>query len=263
MRKKLGGLLVLVLVIISLGKLHDVPEQPSDYAVTDTASMLQWIEDTGKVVNTKFDQIINDALAAFGYSSKQQTVNLKEQVVSKAANAVRTTVDALAEKAESEAGNGLKEAKLLSVVDGDTIWVELDGEKKKVRLLTVNTEESVSSDQSKNNRYGKLASKFAKNFLSKYETVYLEYDEQTQDIYGRQLCYVWLDNDVDTENISDIKKEMYNAILLKKGYAYTVVYEPNHKNADIFKKIEKSARKEKTGLWKYKKFQKLANEKQK
>lgn len=158
---------------------------------------------------------------------------------------------------QSSNHNKLSQATVVRVVDGDTIVVNRNGVNEKIRFLTVNTEESVSRIKSKNNKYGKMASEYSKNFFKAVKTVYLQFDESKKDQFGRTLAYVWTSKDVDTDNRADIEKYMYNAILLKKGYAVTVVYEPNHYYADTFKSIEKKARENQVGLWKYKGFRNL------
>ena len=99
--------------------------------------------------------------------------------------------------------------------------------------------------------------------LSEVSEVWLQYDEDPQDTYGRELCYVWLKGDVDISAKNDIKKYMVNALLLRKGYVYTSVYEPNDTYERLFYKLERVARKNKRGLWKYKQFRTIVDEKRK
>lgn len=157
----------------------------------------------------------------------------------------------------------LIKATYVRTIDGDTIKVIPDGEseEKSVRLIGVNTLESVSSNESENNEYGKMASDFTTNYLTGASTVWLEYDEQTQDQYGRELAYVWLSDNIDPTNPNDIAQQMYNGILLSNGQAYDIIYEPNHKYADTFAKICQNAKDAKTGLWQYNEFWTLVNKK--
>lgn len=146
----------------------------------------------------------------------------------------------------------LQEAELIRVVDGDTIIVSTAKESKiSVRLIGIDTPESVNPDQSKNSEYGELASTYTKELLQDTSTVYLQYDEQTTDKYGRTLAYVWLAGNVDVTNQDDIDNYMLNALIVKNGYAYDKVYEPNHTYAEIFKTLRTEAQKESTGLWAY------------
>ena len=235
-RSLLGGITVLVIAIFAVWFMRLNPVTING----DTQSRIEWVIENYHIVQDKanelFDKFEKDIL---GISD------------------ARSDID----KVYAASGEFI-EAEMVSVVDGDTIWVKINSEKKKIRFLTINTEESVHSDTSKNNIYGKKASKLTKKLLKGHDTVWLQYDEEPQDIYGRELCYVWLTPDVDTGSKKDVKKYMLNAILLKKGYAYTTVYEPNTTYAKLFYKIEKSARKNKKGLWKYDEFVKLANEHQ-
>lgn len=122
------------------------------------------------------------------------------------------------------------------VKDGDTIVCNIDGESVTVRFIGVDTPESVHSDQSKNCEEGKEASEYTGNLLENKE-VYLEYDASVYDRYGRVLAYVYLDD------------VMVNSLLLEKGYARTMVVEPNTKYAEEFGRIEETAKKKKEGFW--------------
>ena len=122
------------------------------------------------------------------------------------------------------------------VVDGDTIVVKIDGEDVKVRLIGVNTPESVSNDESENCDEGVTASNYMKGMLTG-ESVYLEYDTEQYDKYGRELAYVYW-NDI-----------MVNRMLIMNGYATVMTIEPNTKYADMFKKEQENAKDNKIGFW--------------
>lgn len=120
---------------------------------------------------------------------------------------------------------------VLYVVDGDTICVSLNGQETRIRLIGINTPESVASDEyldmidSENSEEGKEASEYTKSIIT--DTVYLEFDEQMYDTYGRTLAYVYLDDSLDINN-------MLNYILYKEGYAELMFIEPNTKYQDEF-----------------------------
>lgn len=126
--------------------------------------------------------------------------------------------------------------KVTRVVDGDTFQVDFNGTKEKVRLIGVDTPESVHPDVSKNVAEGKIASEYAKRKLGNKE-VGLEFDVQERDVYGRLLAYVWLDG------------EMYNKHLLTTGYAKVATYPPNVRYVDDFTALQKTARENNVGLW--------------
>lgn len=150
----------------------------------------------------------------------------------------------------------LEEVKLIRIVDGDTIVVKKSaGEEEKVRLLEIDTPESVASNTylkstgKTNCIEGRIASDFTKKVLSDREVVYLEYDQEKEDRYGRTLAYVWLDQDVDVNDTDDISQFCLNAILLKEGMAECVIYEPNVRHQNIFMMLENNAKEQRIGLW--------------
>ena len=81
---------------------------------------------------------------------------------------------------------------VLRVVDGDTIDINYNGIKERVRLLCVDTPESVHPDQSKNTAMGKKASGYTKKRLTG-QSVDLELEAKTRGKYDRLVAYVILD----------------------------------------------------------------------
>lgn len=138
----------------------------------------------------------------------------------------------------SESGTGFHEATVVRVVDGDTIIANIDGNDEKIRMIGVNTPESVSSDESKNCEEGRVASDYTKKTLAKGMIIYLEYDENLEDIYGRTLAYIWLSNSVDMTDYNDFCKYNYGAILLQNTYCESVYYAPNGKYKTWYDQLE-------------------------
>ena len=77
------------------------------------------------------------------------------------------------------------------VTDGDTIGVGRGWRYEKVRLIGVDTPETVHPNKPVE-YFGKEASAFTKQ-LCEGKTVRLEYDWQRKDKYGRTLAYVYLE----------------------------------------------------------------------
>lgn len=123
------------------------------------------------------------------------------------------------------------------VVDGDTIVVAVAGTEKKIRLIGVDTPESVHSDASRNVPYGEISSSFTRNALEG-QLVSLEYDVESTDQYGRVLAYVWLGD------------EMFNKTLLREGHAVLATFPPNVRYVDEFTRLQTQAREAGKGLWK-------------
>lgn len=137
-----------------------------------------------------------------------------------------------AKKAEDD-----KYYKVVRIVDGDTIIVNMGSKNERVRLIGVNTPESVKPNASVQ-KYGKEASNFTKKLLEK-KRVRLEFDIQERDKYYRLLAYVYLPDG-----------KMVNKILLQEGYAQVMTVPPNVKYQKEFIKLQRKAREEKKGLWK-------------
>lgn len=134
--------------------------------------------------------------------------------------------------------NQLAYYNVVRTVDGDTFVIDYNGINEKVRLIGVDTPESVHPNEEKNTEFGELVSNYSKEMLTG-KKVQIEFDVDERDKYGRLLAYVYLDG------------QMYNKILLEKGYAKIATYPPNVKYVDDFTKIQKIARENKMGLWAY------------
>ncbi|WP_227017428.1 thermonuclease family protein [Sinanaerobacter chloroacetimidivorans] len=127
---------------------------------------------------------------------------------------------------------------VVRVVDGDTIIIDIDGQEERVRLIGVDTPESVHPDGEKNVAYGKVASEYTADMLEDQQ-VEVEYDVQERDRYGRILAYVYLDG------------TMFNKTLLTEGHAKLATYPPNVKYTEDFTELQEEARAEKKGVWAY------------
>lgn len=134
------------------------------------------------------------------------------------------------------------EYKVERIVDGDTFVIDYGGEDTKVRLIGVDTPESVSNDADSNVEWGDKASAYTKKLLAN-ETVYLEFDKEKHDRYGRLLAYVYL-KDRSDDYI------MLNQALVQNGYARAVYYSPNGRYRDTFEEMEEKAERQKKGFWK-------------
>lgn len=135
-------------------------------------------------------------------------------------------------------------ADVVYIVDGDTIFVKTterpDG--FKVRYIGIDTPESVHPDDEKNTEEGKIASEKNKEIIENVgSTVYLEYDVQQSDKYGRDLCYVYIKEGSEYQMVQEI--------LLAEGMCQTMTIQPNSKYAERFLKIQETAREAGKGFW--------------
>ncbi|SCX77852.1 micrococcal nuclease [Pseudobutyrivibrio sp. AR14] len=152
----------------------------------------------------------------------------------------------------------LDAVKFIRTVDGDTIIVEdSNGEHKRVRMIGIDTPESVAQEEERNNEYGVMASDYTKELLTNAGTLYLEYDVDADDQYDRILAYVWLEDVDDTFNVENIKNSMVNAIIVENGYGIAKKYEPTVAHDDILAELMAEAEENNIGLWQYQEFRDL------
>lgn len=154
--------------------------------------------------------------------------------------------------------SNLEAVKFIRTVDGDTIIVEdASGDQQRVRMIGIDTPESVAKEEERNNEYGVMASDYTKQLFSDADTVYLEYDIDDDDQYDRTLAYIWLQDVEDTFDETNIEKYMANAIIVKEGYGVAKRYEPTVAHDDKLQKLMNEARDDNTGLWQYQGFRDL------
>lgn len=125
------------------------------------------------------------------------------------------------------------------VIDGDTIIVSINGKQERVRLIGVDTPETVHPNKLVE-YFGKEASEFTKKMVEG-KRVRLEYDWQKRDRYGRLLAYVYLKDGT-----------FLNAEIIKQGYGFAYTRFP-FKYLEEFRQYEKDARENEKGLWKNRK----------
>lgn len=133
-------------------------------------------------------------------------------------------------------GRGVRaNALVLRAVDGDTIAVRFRGRTVTVRLIGVDTPESVAPGQPVE-CYALAASRYTARRLEG-ERVRLELDVERIDRYGRMLAYVWLGD------------ELFNETLVREGYAVVATYPPNVRYVERFTAAQREARAHERGLW--------------
>lgn len=132
----------------------------------------------------------------------------------------------------------LKTYDVIKVVDGDTIDVSINGKTERIRLIGINTPETVDPRKPVE-CFGKEASDKAKALLNS-KKVYLESDitQGELDKYNRLLRYVFLEDGTN-----------FNLLMIKEGYAYEYTYNTPYKYQAEFKEAQKYAENTKAGLW--------------
>ena len=165
----------------------------------------------------------------FGFADKPE-VNTKQYSDEK----IPAKIEAI--KKEGMSPNHYINAFVVKVTDGDTFEVTYKDQQEKVRLLCVDTPESVARGVDPQ-PYSLEASDFSKSMLLN-KSVKLYFDKGLRDRYGRLLAYAVLPNDI-----------FYNAVLIKNGYARVEIVSPNTSMKDYFYELQDKAITEKVGFW--------------
>ncbi|MBR2789911.1 MAG: thermonuclease family protein [Eggerthellaceae bacterium] len=133
-------------------------------------------------------------------------------------------------------------ATVLSVRDGDTLYVRLDtGEEGFVRLIGVDAPESVNPDPGKNTPEGEAAAAFLRSVVSAGQTVYLVRDVSDHDKFGRWLRYVWLEVPEQPFAPAEVRTKMLQGILVAAGHARVTRFAPDTSYYDILVTISYTA----------------------
>jgi len=125
---------------------------------------------------------------------------------------------------------------IIAITDGDTVKLSIDGKSTTVRLIGIDTPETVDPRKPVE-YYGKEASQFTTNLL-KGEQVYLEQEPNTTDKYGRSLYYLYRVPDGLFVNLE----------IVRQGYGHAYTTYP-FKYMGLFLEYENKARENCKGLW--------------
>ncbi|MCU1359597.1 MAG: putative nuclease, partial [Ilumatobacteraceae bacterium] len=129
-------------------------------------------------------------------------------------------------------------ATVIRVVDGDTVVVDIDGHAETLRLIGIDTPETVKPN-SPVECYGPEASKYTKHLLPKGTPLRLERDVEARDDYGRLLVYIYMAADGTFVNLQ----------LVQQGYATLLTFPPNVAHVDEFIAAARAAQQSDLGLW--------------
>lgn len=128
--------------------------------------------------------------------------------------------------------------KVERVVDGDTIRVVINGVSTPVRIIGLNTPETVDPRKTVE-CFGKEASAVAKTLLSgKQVTLEADPTQGDRDKYNRLIRYVFLADGTD-----------YSKRMISDGYAYEYTYNTPYKYQKEYKQAQAEAKSAQRGLW--------------
>ena len=129
-------------------------------------------------------------------------------------------------------------ATVVRIVDGDTIVARVDGTDERIRMIGIDTPESVKQD-SPVECYGPEASQHLKELIPPGTPVRLELDVEPRDKFDRLLAYVFRSDD-------DL---FVNRAMVADGYAESFVYKPNVAFTSTLQDASRAAKSAGAGLW--------------
>jgi micrococcal nuclease len=141
----------------------------------------------------------------------------------------------------SAAPDNANAARVTHISDGDTGYFKplkygttaASWEGRKARFIGVDTPETYTSPP---DCYGEKASNFTQRQLEG-KRVKVTYGKDTLDQYGRALIYIWR------------KGKLFNAKLIRRGFARVEMYSPNDKYDGWFRRLESEAKAANRGMW--------------
>ncbi len=126
---------------------------------------------------------------------------------------------------------------VVSIEDGDTVTVNMNGSVERVRFIGVDTPET-QDPRKPVQCFGRAASDFTKQLIGTHD-VRLESDplSSNRDRYDRLLRYIYLPDG-----------RLVQAEIIREGYGFAYTSFPFTKSTE-FKALETSARQQNKGLW--------------
>jgi micrococcal nuclease len=125
-----------------------------------------------------------------------------------------------------------------SIVDGDTIKVAIGSSIETVRLIGIDTPETVDPRQVVQ-CFGKEASEETKKLVEgRAVRLVIDHTQDEKDRYDRLLRYVQLEDGTDI-----------NQMLIANGYAYEYTYDKPYQRQDAYRQAQKEAEVNQRGLW--------------
>ncbi|HUW02987.1 MAG TPA: thermonuclease family protein [Acidimicrobiales bacterium] len=129
-------------------------------------------------------------------------------------------------------------ASVVRIVDGDTIIADLDGRDERIRLIGIDTPESVIPDTPPE-CFGPEASDHLESLIPPGTDILIERDAEARDKFDRLLGYIYRSSDGQFVNLQ----------MATDGFAYPLTIAPNDTHAGTISDAVALARRDDLGLW--------------
>lgn len=124
------------------------------------------------------------------------------------------------------------------MIDGDTIEISTEGVRETVRLIGIDTPETIDPNRPEQ-CYGAEATQYLESLLPEGTPVTIILDVETRDAYGRLLAFV----------IRSTDSLFVNLAMVASGHAATLFVDPNLSYQSRLSAAEELAKSSGTGLW--------------
>lgn len=126
---------------------------------------------------------------------------------------------------------GMQKARVVRIIDGDTIEVEIEGSRSRLRYIGMDTPEVGQP-------YFEESDRANRQLVPVGSTVYLERDVSETDAFDRLLRYVYLPDET-----------FVNGALVAMGVAFAKAYPPDTKHQALLFSLEEQAKAGQVGMW--------------
>lgn len=198
-------------------------------AIVFVFGMILTVEDVPKTIENKTEEniVVNDNIEP-----------IKENIVINEEQASSTLETTSQENVQNNQDNSSPLYQVTAVVDGDTIKVNIDGTVKTLRLIGIDTPETVDPRKPVQ-CFGLEASNRTKQLLlNKKIRLKADPSQGELDKYSRLLRYVYLEDGT-----------FFNKKMIADGYAYEYTYNTPYQYQVEFKQAQVDAKSSKLGLW--------------
>lgn len=231
---KYGAVSILTIVTFFSGVLWIAGDTSKSTTDTDTVTT----EETGDVNGR--DEVTELELPATTTDTAVSEEETQQPQEEKSVETIPSDIsrDKIVQEDSNPQDTFLNTYSVVSVVDGDTVKLSIDGSTEIVRLIGIDAPESVHPTEVVE-CFGIEASDRAKQLLSgkqvQFET---DSSQDIRDRYGRLLGYIILP---DGRN--------FNKVMIEDGFAYEYTYDTAYNYQTAFKTAESNAKANKKGLW--------------
>ena len=190
-------------------------------ALLALVGLLLWLPTTNLATTNILQSLATQVASDLGFNSPPNKATPKSTAKSKTGEVEKVTVN--------------------RVVDGDTVELT-DG--RKIRYLNMDTPETVKPNTPVM-CYGMDAKAYNKKAVDQ-KIIWLNFDKDPTDRYGRTLAFIYLDEEnASSNNVA----QSLNADMVKKGYSRAISYSPNTTYKKDFESWMVTAREAKKGAW--------------